>query len=273
MTAQHVEVLIYNGLKKSMHSTPELPSDDSKVQLLEGDAPVNTACWRGYVGTWEIKNKKLFLNEISGKFKIKRSKPLFADWFTGRLIIPSGELLQYIHGGFGGKHEEEELITIVGGRVIKVEYKDNCKPTDLSYHLKQQTNKLLTAAINDAESVFTNPNALSPEQSLIIIQFKFDELIEKHIGKLALHLHSSRVPISINISKSGSKLDEDTEVSSIIVSLQDVWAKEICDFLGVEFVDPLETLPCLKGNWLSFGTYKSQLQIPPKIDFGDDINF
>jgi hypothetical protein len=150
---------------------------------------------------------------------------------------------------------------------------DNSNPTELSSYLKERTNKVLAAAINDADSVFTASNTLSSEQSLIILQFKGDELIEKHIGKLALHLHNSKVPISINISKNGATFDVDTEISSIIVSLQDVWAKEICDFLGVEFIDPLEKLPSLKGNWLSFGVYKSQLQIPPKSNFGDDINF
>ncbi len=271
MTAQYSEELILNGEKKALHSTPELPNDESKVQLLEKGGFINTACWRGYVGTWEIKNKKLFLNEISGKFKIKGSKPLFADWFTGTLIIPNGELLKYIHGGFGGKHAEEELITVVNGRVIKIEYKNNKKTINLN--LKKKINQLVVGAINDSNNVITCSNTFAQEQLLIMIQFEFDDLLEKHLGKLILQLHNSELPISLNVSKAEKKLSNDNEFSSLTISLEGEWAKEICDFLGIIPVDSYEKLPCLKKHWISFGEYEYKSITPPKVYFGDDINF
>jgi hypothetical protein len=294
LTAQTHENLIYNGQMISMQSAPELPNDDSKIYLLESSY-INTGCWRGYVGTWELRNNKFFLNSISGKFKLRGNVPLFADWFTGTLTIPSGKLLKYIHGGFGGTYEKEELITIVKGRVVKIEYKDNRKTDVLSINIKQLTNKLVTRAITDADKVFICNNEICAEQSLIVIQFNSDELFEKYIGKLALHLHSSRVPIGINIAKANTMLISGLKVNTITIALEDFWAKEISDFLGVEYLNS-EGLPCLKDDsWLNFGVYKKQLLRPilsqpnlertscniskvqdsmlPDSSFGDDINF
>lgn len=45
-------------------------------------------CWRGYVGTWEITNGKLYLVRLRGRYRLRGHGPLFADWFTGELCSP-----------------------------------------------------------------------------------------------------------------------------------------------------------------------------------------
>ena len=85
----------------------------------------STACWRKYIGTWEIKEGRLYLINILGHLKLDGEEPLFADWFTGELKIPQGELLQYAHAGFGSVYEQEILIKIEQGSVIDTKIKDN----------------------------------------------------------------------------------------------------------------------------------------------------
>jgi hypothetical protein len=129
MTAQAHEILILNGEKTSMDYCPPLPNNDSRIVELKDDSEIeknsrndniilSTACWRNYIGTWEVKNNKLYLVSIYGRFKLKES-PIFADWFTGVINIPQGEVLHYIHMGFATVYEREQHIKIENGVVME----------------------------------------------------------------------------------------------------------------------------------------------------------
>ncbi len=111
MTAQIREILYYNGEKYFLSSEPLKP-------LLEiiGDNPFpkpivcSTACWRGYVETWEIFEDKFFLvglkgcpeenKELSLDNLFPNQDKVFAEWFTGEIIIPQGKMLHYEHMGY-----------------------------------------------------------------------------------------------------------------------------------------------------------------------------
>lgn len=60
------------------------------------------ACWREYVGTYEIKDNKFYLVGITGKFKLIDTLPVCADWFTRVLKIPhpQDKRLHYVHMRF-----------------------------------------------------------------------------------------------------------------------------------------------------------------------------
>jgi hypothetical protein len=126
MTAQLREVLIYEGQQTSMATTPPLPEANARITPLE---PVkadsentstilfSTACWRRYQGTWEIKDGRLYLTRLRGIYQLQGSEPLPADWYSGVLRVPRGELLKYVHMGFESVYEEDLLIFISNGRV------------------------------------------------------------------------------------------------------------------------------------------------------------
>lgn len=130
MTAQFHEILILNGKKTSMAFCPPLPRDQRVIELKEDEIDhhsivFSTACWREYVGTWEIKDNKFYLVGITGKFKLIDTSPVFADWFTGVLRIPQGNRLHYVHMGFGSVFEHELHIKIDKGIVIETVTIDN----------------------------------------------------------------------------------------------------------------------------------------------------
>ena len=66
-----------------------------------------TDCWRGYVGAWAIENGRFYLVDLHGLFMLVGDDPLFADWFSGVLRVPQGELIQYVHMGVGSVFERE----------------------------------------------------------------------------------------------------------------------------------------------------------------------
>jgi hypothetical protein len=127
LTAQVHEKLLLDGVWTSMTSCPSLPIDHSQLRVvddagrgqpLQDDAAVthSTACWRGYVGTWEIKDGRLYLRSVIGRYRLET--PMLADWVSEVLRIPQGRLLEYVHMGFESTYEREVLITVKAGIVV-----------------------------------------------------------------------------------------------------------------------------------------------------------
>ena len=108
-----------------MNYCPPIPKHPSIVEVEVEKEYVCTACWRGYVGTWEIKEGRFYLVNLNGRFVLEGG-PLFAYWFTGVLRIPKGKLLRYVHMGFGSVFEEELHIKIEKGIVTNTRTIDNC---------------------------------------------------------------------------------------------------------------------------------------------------
>jgi hypothetical protein len=116
MTAQFHENLILDGEKMSMAFCPPLPENHPHIIELSYEEAIkegvdsfvfSTACWRQYIGNWEVQDEKFYLVSLSGKYKMIGSSPIIADWFTGVLRIPKGKLLHYVHMGFGSVYEQE----------------------------------------------------------------------------------------------------------------------------------------------------------------------
>ena len=118
MTAQAHEILILEGQKTSMACCPPLPENEPRITK-SAQTMLSSACWRGYIGTWEIKQGRLFLVGLSGNYNLGEGEPIFADWFSGEITIPEGEILNYIHGGFATVYEREQRIHIERGVVVK----------------------------------------------------------------------------------------------------------------------------------------------------------
>jgi hypothetical protein len=58
-------------------------------------------------------------------------QPVFAQWYTGVLTLPYGELLKYVHAGFESIYEFSMHLTIENGRVVdKVIQKNEAPPSD-----------------------------------------------------------------------------------------------------------------------------------------------
>lgn len=125
MTAQRHEKLIFNGKKTSMAFCPPIPENHPNIVENHEHTTRSTDCWRGYIGTWEIKDDKFFLTKLEGGLKIMDKSPILATWFTGVLRIPEGDILLYVHMGFGSVYEREIHIKVDNGIVTKRKEIDN----------------------------------------------------------------------------------------------------------------------------------------------------
>ncbi len=134
MTAQIPEGLILGGEETSMAGCPPLPDGhprvfepgpDDAVRNEDHDVQESTDCWRGYQGTWEIKDGRFYLIGLRGRFRLRDGEPLLASWFSGVLRIPKGEVLQYVHMGFGSVYEQEVHAKVEKGLVVETRVVDN----------------------------------------------------------------------------------------------------------------------------------------------------
>ena len=132
MTAQVHEKLILNGKMTTMMSSPLVPVDHEMLkkqrdfQIPDTSITRSSACWRKYLGTWEVKDRRFYLVSIEGMFKLKEgSSPVFAGWFSGELRVPGGEIIQHMHMGYHSLYEEDMFILIEEGIVIKTWIRDN----------------------------------------------------------------------------------------------------------------------------------------------------
>ncbi|MFZ4414163.1 MAG: hypothetical protein ACOYOV_13860 [Bacteroidales bacterium] len=147
MTAQAYETLIINGEIYKMAYEP-LKSYLNQLKIKPDFVAPHTALWRGYIGKWELKDDKLYLIEFNGiiegsvnvniNYIFPGQASVFADWFTGEIRIPQGELLDYVHGGYQSVYEKDLFLNfnngeLTGSRTVKNEPKDyigNNEPED-----------------------------------------------------------------------------------------------------------------------------------------------
>lgn len=121
-TGQVPDYMVYKGDTVAIFSNPleQYFEQTGKRELIDFVGCWSTACWRGYKAIWELKNDSLFLRQITSCHKdcapeinnaslekIFGTDNVFADWFTGSIIIPQGKQVQYIHMGYASIYERE----------------------------------------------------------------------------------------------------------------------------------------------------------------------
>ncbi len=135
MTAQISENLIYDGQEVGMCTNPL--GDYFAFGGERPDFAYNcTALWRGYVGTWEIVDDRLYLIALHGTLEdgseamlatVFRDYPdrVFAHWYTGTIRIPQGKLLNYVHMGYGSTYEGDIFLELEKGVVTCTRIQQN----------------------------------------------------------------------------------------------------------------------------------------------------
>lgn len=138
-TAQIGDILVLNGKKYSIQTNPLRTWLESNPDRLPKPAVTSSANWRGYVATWEVKSDRLLLVDIEMQFPAGNSKnkssefeyhsvlskvfpekkEVFADWFTGHIIVPDGDLVRYTHMGYASTYEKYLVLRVEHGIVTK----------------------------------------------------------------------------------------------------------------------------------------------------------
>lgn len=151
-TSQVGDILIWKGDTLQLFSNPlELRSDSKELSKIiaseleneyrrlypkkyeteEDVSLISTACWRGYVAEWTIISDKIYLSNIyvwyDSKLKVDLKKIfgneltgnlLFANWVTGKLYVPKGQCIEYVHLGYNSIYETETVIEFNDGVLV-----------------------------------------------------------------------------------------------------------------------------------------------------------
>ena len=157
-TQQTPEKLLYKGKEYRLACLPLEKYFDANNPRPREFRVYRTSLRRGYIGTWEIKDKKLYLRSLARHGRNRSMKeipisivfkdqkpPIKATWCTGVLRIPQGNILrsaymvfsspnydEYLHAGFQRSNsfqifEKDVYMGIVGGNIVSEHFVDNRK--------------------------------------------------------------------------------------------------------------------------------------------------
>lgn len=134
-TAQQPDKIEVDGKVFYLHTNPL----EGYLKSIEWEIPeqaiISSANWRGYVASWRIESGYLVLAEVSIRVEDetneRRSKrvsylnELFpeqssvpAKWYSGALVIAYGELVNYVHMGYGSTFEKYQIISVKEGEIV-----------------------------------------------------------------------------------------------------------------------------------------------------------
>jgi len=128
MTHQIHENIIYEGQDLSMTTCPKIPLDHPRIIELtdeeifaSGQARVvSSSCWRGFLGSWEVKGGRLYLIKLERDLKLDGTEPLFADWVSEELHIVFEYAFEGLRAGLR-QGDRTKKVTIKNGVVIERE--------------------------------------------------------------------------------------------------------------------------------------------------------
>lgn len=135
-TAQIPDKLVFQGVIYDLQTNPLEPYFKAHPRKRPQPILPMTALWRGYVATFEFRNNQLFLVDVETlrvtpvKHKgdpfrtvmisvfhtiFPGKKAVKADWFSGILVCPAGERVEYVHMGYGTTFTFYHLYEIQSG--------------------------------------------------------------------------------------------------------------------------------------------------------------
>ncbi|MGQ4660967.1 hypothetical protein [Lysobacter sp. F6437] len=146
-TAQMPDKLLLDGEEVPLHTNPLQSYLYAHRDEVPKFRPMTTANWRGYVATFAIRDGYLIVDKVEVRMqedgakrgmdaerKEYRLEPPMEDivtqvfngrddvpatWYTGALVIPRGEVIDYVHMGYGSTSERYTLLRVREGRVIE----------------------------------------------------------------------------------------------------------------------------------------------------------
>ena len=129
MTAQAPDWLIVEDERLPLFSNP-LGQYLGLAHLRVDFEARTSANWRGYVATWELRDDRFYLVDLSGRVKDGGTvsvasffpefpERVFAHWCSGTLRTPLGKLTHRVRAGYGAHYEKYRLFDVRLGVVVE----------------------------------------------------------------------------------------------------------------------------------------------------------
>lgn len=137
-TAQEPDLLLLDGERVALNTNPLRPYLEAHPKRLPRSEATSTANWRGYIATFVIRDDVLIADKVEisvpdptagddewpyrqedvSRAVFQGQDELMASWYSGTLVIPRGEVVSYVHMGYGSTYERYTLLKIVEGRLV-----------------------------------------------------------------------------------------------------------------------------------------------------------
>lgn len=135
-TAQAPDRLRIDGEDHALNTNPL----DAHLASIGWTVPegviVSSANWRGHIAYWEIAGDRLVLTDVTimvsgdgpqgyvlkslmAELFPSTQGPVVADWYSGALIVPEGEITDYVHMGYESTYERYRLLRVAAGKVVE----------------------------------------------------------------------------------------------------------------------------------------------------------
>ncbi|HMI38114.1 MAG TPA: hypothetical protein VK505_10875 [Steroidobacteraceae bacterium] len=133
-TGQAPDIIEIDGKEADLNTNPLAPYLSAHPEQRPTSDVVSSGLWRGYIAHWQIAEGALRLVKVevlagggsSGGEDMKDvtaqyfpQAPLVATWYSGALIIPRGELVNYVHMGYASTYEAYTVVVVKNGIVAK----------------------------------------------------------------------------------------------------------------------------------------------------------
>lgn len=136
-TAQAPDYLQVANKEYAIYTNPLEPFLSLHPDKRPSPEVISTGLWRHYIASWEVSDNRLLLVDIEIEthsddadstehapdrtFRSVMSDvfsspgPVFAEWYTGHVIIPQGKRVKYLHMGYGSTFKKYLVLTFKQG--------------------------------------------------------------------------------------------------------------------------------------------------------------
>lgn len=223
MTSQVKEILIYKGEKLGMDTEP-LAQYFNGLWNPPKFLPRSADCWRGYFGTWELKDEKLFLIDICGYVKDVGEKAIesifpgesevFAKWFTGEIKIPQGKILEKIPMGYFSVFEKDIFLRFHSG---KLSNSKSGLPKSRTINNRISHNASTDASLNEIKKVIYELQSINePVNSEIIESIKKIINSSEHYRKYMFEILCSYILETTSFEQYQSREKPSLKIQSVL---------------------------------------------------------
>lgn len=128
MTVQARDQIVFNNKTHRIYGFPldQFFEKRGKLLNLQGS---NSALWRGYLANWLIEHDKLFLIDFWGEHSglqieydlsdlFPNQKKVFAEWFTGEILINIGKPFKYSLKNWSKRNIEYDLTILISEGIV-----------------------------------------------------------------------------------------------------------------------------------------------------------
>lgn len=136
-TAQIPDAIDVDGRMLKLHTNPLTPLLQARGWVPPADAARSSSNWRGHMARWQLDDDQLVLSDVTifvrdtgegprnGRKRRSIKAELFpgqdrvvANWYTGTLVMPDGEMTRYVHMGYASTYSHYQLVRVQQGQVV-----------------------------------------------------------------------------------------------------------------------------------------------------------